>query len=66
MEYNEIKIKKGINLYTIKTEKFKTNLIAVMLTTKLNRENVTKNALIPAVLRRGTANMQTLEKINKH
>ena len=65
MEYNEIKIKKGINLYTIKTEKFKTNLIAVMLTTKLNRENVTKNALIPAVLRRGTANMQTLEKINK-
>ena len=39
MEYNEIKIKKGINLYTIKTEKFKTNLIAVMLTTKLNREN---------------------------
>lgn len=65
MEYNEIKIKKGINLYTIKTEKFKTNLIAVMLTTKLNREDVTKNALIPAVLRRGTANMQTLEKINK-
>ena len=65
MEYNETKIKNGINFHTIKTEKFKTNLIAVMLTTKLNRENVTKNALIPAVLRRGSANMHTLEEISK-
>lgn len=65
MKYNEIDIKKGIKLHTIKTEKFKTNLIAVMLTTKLDRKNVTKNALIPAVLRRGTKFMQTQEEINK-
>ncbi len=65
MDYNESNIKNGIKLHTIKTEKFKTNLIAVMLTTKLDKENVTKNALIPAVLRRGTASLNTLEEINK-
>ena len=65
MFFFESDIKNGIKLHTIKTEKFKTNLIAVMLTTKLNKENVTKNALIPAVLRRGTASLNTLEEINK-
>ena len=65
MEYKQTEIKKGIKLHTIKTEKFKTNLIAIMLTTKLDRENVTKNALIPAVLRRGTKNLITQEEINK-
>ena len=65
MEYKQTEIKKGIKLHTIKTEKFKTNLIAIMLTTQLNRENVTKNALVPAVLRRGTKNLTTQEEINK-
>lgn len=65
MEYKQTEIKKGIKLHTIKTEKFKTNLIAIMLTTKLNRENVTKNALVPAVLRRGIKNLTTQEEINK-
>ena len=65
MEYKQTEIKKGIKLHTIKTEKFKTNLIAIMLTTKLNRENVTKNALVPAVLRRGTKSLTTQEEINK-
>lgn len=65
MEYKQKEIKKGIKLHTIKTDKFKTNLIAIMLTTKLNRENVTKNALIPTVLKRGTKNLKTQEEINK-
>lgn len=65
MKYNQINIKNGIKLHTIQTDKFKTNLIAVILTTKLNKENVTKNALIPAVLRRGTAKLNTQEEINK-
>lgn len=65
MEYRQIDVKKGIKLHTIKTEKFKTNLIAIMLTTKLDRENVTKNALIPTVLKRGTKNLTTQEEINK-
>ena len=65
VNYNVVDIKNGIKLHTIKTDKFKTNLIAVMLTTKLDKESVTKNALIPAVLRRGTASLNTLEEINK-
>ncbi len=65
VKYNQLDIKDGIKLHTIDTEKFKTNLIAVMLTTKLQKENVTKNALIPAVLRRGTSILNTQEEINK-
>ena len=52
MEYKQTELKKGIKLHTIHTDKFKTNLIAVFLTTKLTRENVTKNAVISALLRR--------------
>ena len=65
MEYNQCEIKEGIKLHTIKTDKFKTNLIAVFLTTKLERENVTKNALIPAILRRGSKTLKTQEEISK-
>ena len=49
-----IKIFDGINLHFVNTDKFKTDLIATFFITELNMENVTKNALIPAVLRRGT------------
>ena len=65
MEYKQEELKKGVKLNTIHTNKFKTNLIAVFLTTKLDRENVTKNALISAVLRRGSKSMPTQEEISK-
>ena len=65
MSYEKIDIKQGIKLHKINTEKFKTNLLAVFLTTKLNRQNVTKNALISSILRRGTKNMPTSEQISK-
>jgi len=65
MEYKQTEIKKGIKLHTISTEKFKTNLIAIFMTTKLTKENVTKNAEISALLRRGTKNMPSQEEISK-
>ena len=65
MEYNEFELKEGIKVHTIKTNKFKTNLVAVFLTTELNRETVTKNALISMMLRRGSKNMNTQEEISK-
>ncbi len=65
MEYKQTEIKKGIKLHTIHTEKFKTNLIAIFMTTKLTKENVTKNAVISALLRRGTKTMPTQEEISK-
>lgn len=65
MNYKEKEIKQGIKFHTINTNKFKTNLMAVFLTTKLTRENVTKNALISLLLRRGSQKMKTQEKISK-
>ncbi len=57
--------KKGIKLHFLNTDKFKTNIISIFLTTKLTRENVTKNALIPAVLRLGTNEIKTQKELNK-
>lgn len=65
MQYKEKEIKKGIKLHEIQTDKFKTNLIAVFLSIPITRENVTKNSLISAVLRRGSKNMQTQEQISQ-
>ena len=65
MNYLQEKLKEGITLHIIKTEKFKTNLLAVYLTMPLNKETVTLNALIPAVLKRGSATMQTSDEISK-
>lgn len=63
MKEKTIELFDGINLHILKTDKFKTNLLAVFMLTDLNRENVTKNALIPAVLRRGTVNLPTMKEI---
>lgn len=65
MQYNEKEIKEGIQLHEIKTDKFKTNLIAVFLSMPIAREYVTLNALISAVLRRGSKNMPTQERISQ-
>lgn len=58
-------MKQGIKVHTINTNKFKTNLIAIFLTTPLTRENVTKNAVLSAVLRRGCQKYKTQEEISK-
>ncbi len=65
MNYKKNTIKNGIELHTIETPKFKTNLFAIFLTTPLNRANITKNALISAVLRRGTAKLKSQDAIAK-
>ena len=65
MNYKKQEIKRGINIHFIKTDNFKTDLIAVFLTTPLNRENVTKNAMIPMVLRKGSNSLDNIEKMNK-
>lgn len=60
----KINIKEGIDVHIIKTNKFKTNLLSVFLSTPLTKETVTKNALIPAVLRRGSKKITTQEQIS--
>ena len=59
-----IELKKGIKLHIINTNKFKTNLISVFLTSKLSRETITKKALILSILRRGNNTLKTQEEIN--
>ena len=49
----------------IKTNGFKTNLYAIFLTVPMNKENVTINSLVPAVLRRGTKKYPNQLEINK-
>ena len=65
MKKQEKEIKKGIKLHEIKTDKFKTNLIAIFLSMPITKENVTKNSLLSAVLRRGSKNMPTQEQISQ-
>ncbi|MCL2383121.1 MAG: insulinase family protein [Oscillospiraceae bacterium] len=64
MSYKTEEIKQGIKLHTIATNKFKTNLLAVIITMPLSRETITLNTLLPAVLKRGTVTLDTQEKIN--
>lgn len=64
MSYKTKQIKETIKLHCITTDKFKTNLLSVFLTVPLSRETVTANAVIPAVLRRGTANLKSQEEIS--
>ena len=65
MNYKKQEIKQGIELHTINTNKFKTNLAAIFLSLPITRENVTYNAMISSVLRRGTKNMPSQEQISK-
>ena len=63
MADNKIELKEGIKLHLIKTDKFKTNLISIILTTPLKKKNVTRNALIPFLLKMGSQNYSSQEKI---
>ena len=58
-------MKQGIKLHVLNNNKFKTNLIAVFLTIPLTRENVTKDAVLSAILRRGSNKYKTQEEISK-
>ena len=58
MNYQKQEIKTGIEFHKIDTDKFKTNLLALFITTPIT------TAMIPAVLRRGSKTMNTIEKIS--
>ena len=54
MEVTRTELLPGVFLTHLRTDKFKTACLSVNLLTQLNRETAAMNALIPAVLRRGT------------
>lgn len=49
----------------IESNKFKTNEIGVFLAVPLKRETITKNVLLPAVLKRGSMNYKNQIYIEK-
>lgn len=65
LKSERIKLGNGIYLNLIKTDKFKSNLLSFYFIRPLSKEEVTKNALIPLVLRRGTKNLPTNLEIEK-
>lgn len=54
----------GIDIYQIRTGKFKTSTINIFFHDSLSKENAAKNAMVPAVLRRGCERFPTLRDIS--
>lgn len=65
MRYTKREIKEGIKVHLIKNDNFKTDFTVVFLTIPLEKENITKNTLIPAILRSGSHKYETYQKISE-
>ena len=65
MNYKTEEIKQGIKAHYIETNKFKTNLLTLIITMPLSEKTITKNTILAAVLKRGTKKLQTQEEISK-
>lgn len=65
MKTEKYDILKGVTLRFLETEKFKTNVMSVYFRMPLCRENVTKAALLPRVLKRGTKKFTTMSELSK-
>lgn len=65
MRYTKREIKEGIKVHLIKNDNFKTDFTVVFLTIPLEKESITKNALIPAILRSGSHKYETYQKISE-
>lgn len=55
----------GVRANLIRNDKFKTSMIAIFFSTQITKENCAINALIPAILRRGTKTYPTMKAISK-
>ena len=65
MNKTSFEIKKGIKSHIIQTNLYKTNMVTIIITVPLTKKNVTKNALIPFVLRRGSQKFPDQYILNK-
>ena len=55
----------GVNLTTLRTDRFHRGYFSVNLLRGLSRENATRNALLMSVLRRGTRALPDMEKLSE-
>ncbi len=65
LKSKRIELGNGIFLNLVQTDKFKSNLLSYYFIRPLNREDVTKNAVIPLILKRGTKNFPDNQLIEK-
>ena len=65
MEYSRSELMPGVFLSHLRSDKFKTACMSINLLTQLKRETAAMNALIPAVLRRGTTRYPDMEQLSK-
>ena len=59
-------VKNGVDLRFISAEKFKTNVISVFFNIPLRRGSVTRAALLPSVMKRGTSEHRTMAEISRY
>lgn len=65
LKSKRIELGNGIFLNLVETDKFKSNLLSYYFIRPLNRDDVTKNALVPMVLKRATKNFPDNSLIEK-
>ena len=65
MKTEKIEISKGVSLRFLETDKFKTNVMSVYFRLPLDRKTVTKAALLPRVLKRGSQKYPTMSALSK-
>ena len=65
MDYSRSELLPGVYLSHLRSDKFKTACMSVNLLTQLKRETAAMNALIPAVLRRGTTRYGDMEALSR-
>lgn len=65
LKSKRIELGNGIFLNLIQTDKFKSNLLSYYFIRPLSREEVTKNSMVPLVLKRGVENYPTNSDIEK-
>ena len=64
MKVTQLTLRPGIQLTAVQTRKFKSSTLAVRFLLPLSEEEASLNALVPMVLRRGTAEHPDLESLS--
>ena len=65
MDIQRTELLPGVFLTTLRTDKFKSDCLSVSLLTQLDRETVSKNALLPRVLLRGSVYHPDMDAISR-
>jgi len=59
-----INLGEGLNLTLVNTDKFKTNVVSVYVQRSLDKDEVSKNALLPNVITSGSKNYPSSREIS--